>query len=331
MMNEADEVFKKQISKSHIQLEQMEEFSQLCKEGKAIPGISEEELASTIEDLANDVLTYSNDTVIDMIIRDVLNDTSDEKLKEILQNTKIANVDNEEVAGRAYPKYSDDSYYIEIGEKTERRVRLLSDVFAVLFMFNEKLIGMEHIVLCNLLEATKNRYNVNEEFTDDFNDVQIYMMLCDTLYQDSFTDKYIAYAREIHEMAMAFLIGHEIGHHYYGNTTEKPKSGMDSKIAEIKADSFALDFAFKYLQNSYANDENIYGIHFFAGVYVPLIASSSIDKNVFEDGENYPSILKRLLGVQRGLHKILTEDGWEDTKRYRDILLRIIDFPLQDS
>lgn len=330
-MNDADNVFESRISKSHIQREQIEEFSQLCREGKAISGMSEEEVESLIQDLANDKLTYSNDTVVDMIIKFVLDNTSDEKLIVILQNLKIANVDKKEIVGTAYPKYIDDSYYIEMGEEIERRIRLLSDVFAVLFMFNEKLNGIEHSVLCNLLEAARKRYDVNEEFTDDFSNVQLYMILCDNLYKDSFTDKYVAYAREIQEMAMAFFVGHEIGHHYYGNTTVKPKPGMESKVAELKADAFALDFSFQYLQSAYANDENIYGIHCFAGVYLPLIASAKTCENVFEDKENHPSIVTRLLGVQRGLQKILALAGWEDAKKYRDILMEIVRFPLQTN
>lgn len=328
-MNEADNVFTSRISKSHIQYEQMEEFFQLYKEGKAISGICEEELDSIIQDLANDKLDYSNDTVIDMIIKFVLDNTSDEKLATILENTKIANVDYEEIVGTAYPKYMDNSYYIEIGEGIERRVRLLSDVFAVLFMFNEKLNGIEYCVLHNLLDATKKRYEVNEEFTEDFSNVQIYMIICDKLYKDNFTDNYVAYSREIHEMAMAFLVGHEIGHNYYGDTIVRPEHGLKSQIAELKADSFAIDFAFRYLRNAYANDEDRYGIHCFAGVYLPLIASAKMCKSVFEDREDHPSIVKRLVGVQRGLKKILTPDGWEDTKEYRDLLMRLVQFPMQ--
>lgn len=328
-MIEADESFFNGISKLHIQYTQMEEFSQLCKEGKAISGICEEELDSIVQDLANDKLDYSNDMVIDMIIKYVLDNPNDEKLAAILQNTRIANVENNKVVGTAYPKYMDDSYYIEIGEETERRIRLLGDVFAVLFMFNEKLNNMEYSVLYNLLGAAKKRYNMNEEFTEDFSNVQIYMMICDKLYKDNFTDNYIAYSREIHEMAMAFLVGHEIGHNYYGDTISKPEHGLKSQMAELKADSFAIDFAFRYLRNAYANDEDRYGIHCFAGVYLPLIASAKMCKSVFEDGEDHPSIVKRLVGVQRGLKKILTPDGWEDTKEYRDLLMRLVQFPMQ--
>jgi hypothetical protein len=57
---------------------------------------------------------------------------------------------------------------------------------------------------------------------------------------------------------------------------------MKSQMAELMADSFAIKFAFKYMGNAYPNDENLYGIHFFAGVYLPLIASAKICKNVFE-------------------------------------------------
>lgn len=328
-MMEVDEVFSDRISKEHVQREQIKKFANMFKEGKAILGLSEDEMKALCLDLEQDNIPYSNDMVIDMIITFVVESCEDDKLLKILQHIKIAHIDKyKNIIGRAYPKYSDGSYYVEIGEDIDTQVRLLSDLFAILFMFNENLQEVEREVLYDLLEINRCRYKTHTEFTDDFNYIQIEMMICDRLYEDDFTDRYIAYSREINEMALAFLIGHEIGHHYFGHTDTPLHSENERKISELKADSFALDFAFQYLKKSYTNKNNIYGIHFFAGIYLPLIASADFCENIYEDDINHPALIKRLLGVQRGLEKKIQLSAWEDTQEYRGKLLKIINFPI---
>lgn len=327
-MMEVDEVFSDRISKEHVQREQMKKFADMLKEGKAISYLSEDEIKLLCLNLEQDKVAYSNDMVIDMIITFVVERCDDDKLLKILQHIKIAHVDEyKKIIGRAYPKYSDGSYYIEVGEDIDTQVRLLSDLFATLFMFNENLQEVERGVLYDLLEVNRCRYKNLTEFTDDFNFIQIKMMICDRLYEDDFTDRYIAYSREINEMALAFLIGHEIGHHYLGHTDTHQYLKNERKISELKADSFALDFAFQYLKKAYSNENNIYGIHFFAGIYLPLIASANFCRNIYKDDICHPALIKRLLGVQRGLKKKIELSAWEDTQEYRGKLLKIIDFP----
>lgn len=327
-MMEVDEVFSDRISKEHVQREQIKKFANMFKEGKAILGLSEDEMKTLCLDLEQDKVLYSNDMVIDMIITFVMESCDDDKLLKILQHIKIAHVDKDKgIIGRAYPRYSDGSYYVEIGEDIDTQVRLLSDLFAILFMFNENIQEVERGVLEDLLEINRCRYKTHTELTDDFNYIQIEMMICDCLYEDDFTDKYIAYSREINEVALAFLIGHEIGHHYYGHTDTQLQSENKRKISELKADSFALDFTFRYLKKAYSDENNIYGIHFFAGIYLPLIVSADFCKDIYEDDINHPALIKRLLGVQRGLKKRIELSAWEDTQEYRGKLLKIIDFP----
>lgn len=327
-MDESNEIFNDRISKAHVQREEFEEFVSLCKTGKAISGMSLEELNLFCSELEKDQVSFSNDMVVDMIIDFVRKNTKDDKLLKIFQHMKIAVVDDSNnIISRAYPKYIDGSYYIEIGEDIDKRIRLLSDIFALLFMCNEcdKHKG-EYLIIPKLLTVCKDRYIKNDELTNDFNDIQIKLMLWDAFYNEGFTDRFVAYSREINEMALAFLVGHEIGHHYYGHTEKKPKSGNDSKIAELKADGFALEFAVEYLQSAYKNDDDIYGIHFFAGVYLPLIVSAVLSEDICEDDMNHPAIIKRLVGVQRGLKKIIEISAWNEVQEYRRLLLDIIEF-----
>lgn len=327
-MSEAREVFDERKGEAHIQFEETRKFFELCQEGKAISGITEEEQIKLIEDLENDSVNYSNDMVIDMIIDYVIAITKEEKLLEILKNIKVGNIDDENIIGTSYPKYYDGSYYIEIGRKMERQIRLLSDVFAVLYMFNEKLSCIEYSILYKLLMVNLQRFNNDEEYTEDYNEVQSYMISYDNLLQSDFTDKYVAYAREIHEMAIAFFIGHEIGHHYYGHTEKQvDKIQEDSRIKEIKADSYGMEFAFEYLKSAYPCDEERYGIHQFAAVYIPLIVSMRFCEDILKDGAKHPSIIKRLLGVQKKLEKEIDKEGFEEVQKDISKLCEIIKIP----
>ncbi len=314
-MSEAGYIFNARKKEAHIQFEEMNKFIKLCEEGKAISGISEKEEKELISELEKDVVNYSNDMVVDMIIDYVIKTTEDERLFEILQNIRIANIDEDNITGRSYPKYYDGSYYIEISRKMDRQIRLLSDFFAVFYMSNKNLTFIENLILDELLNVNLQRFNSDTDNTEEYNEVQIHMMCCEKLLESDFTEKYIAYAREINEMALAFLVGHEIGHHYLGHTDYDNANKEDDKIKELKADEYGIEFAFEYLKSAYPNDESRYGIHHLAAVYIPLIVSVHFCNNIFEEGEKHPSIIKRLIGVQIKLKKMLDEDGFYNVQK----------------
>ncbi len=325
---EAKEVFNDRIKEVHIQREEVTVFNQLCQEGKAISGLEKEECETLLKDLDNDNVEYSNDMVIDMILDYVIKSTSDLKLKEVLENIKVANISSDDsIIGRAYPKYFDGSYYIEIGRNFERRIRLLSDIFAVLFMLNEKLEVVEYLVLHELLNANMQRFSKNEENNNSYNRVQLNMMYCDKMIGNNFSDKYITYASEIQEISTAFFVGHEIGHHYYGHTEQDSNSTTQDKTKELMADRYGIGFAFDYLESAYANSNRSYGIHQFAGIFIPLIVSAYLCDDIFEDKKNHPSIAKRLRGVQMQLQKLLDKAGYQEVEKYIFKLYEIIGHP----
>lgn len=314
-MSEARDVFNDRKKEVHIQREEMHNFLKLCQEGKAISGISEEEQKELICNLEKDTVSYSNDMVIDMIIDYVIKETEDEKLLRILENIKIANIDEDHIIGKSYSKYFDGSYYIEIGRKMDRQIRLLSDLFAVFYMFNENVTFNEKLILYELLKVNLQRFNLDTEYTEDYNEVQIHMMLCDNLLESDFTDNYVAYAREINEMALAFLVGHEIGHHYLGHTDCTNMNKEDDKIKELKADNYGIEFAFEYLKCAYQKDEARQGIHQLSAVYIPLIVSVHFCNDIFKDGEKHPAIFKRLLEVEVKLKELLNKDRFYNVQK----------------
>lgn len=325
-MSEAQDVFNARKKEAHIQLEEIKEFLQLCNEGKAFSGVEVQELEGLLEELENDKVEVSNDMGIDKIVIDVLRSTKDAKLIEVLKNLKVTNISDDSILGRAYPQYSDGTYYIEIGRNIDRKIRRLSELFGVLFMFNEKMERVESLVLCELLDVNILRFKQDEEWNAGYNEAQIKMMICDKVAVNHFTDKYVAYAREIYEMAIAFLVGHEIGHHYYGHTDWNDNSNEDGKIKELKADRYGMEFAFEYLKGAYASQNNRYGIHQFAGIYMPLIASSYMCDDIRKEEGKHPSMIKRLLGIQRWLGQLLDDEGYHEVQYCVHILCDVLDF-----
>lgn len=330
-MYESEEVFLNRTQEAHIQYEETRDFFDKCHKGEAFSGIDVEEETALLNDLENDSLKHSNDMIIELILQYVSESTKDEKLLKILNHLKIASViDDSSLIGRAYPKYSDGSYYIEMNRDMERRIRLLSDLFAVIFMRNENLELEELITLNGLYYANLQRYKNNEEYNSQYNFIQLNMILCDKVIGNQFTDKYVAYAREIQEMATAFFIGHEIGHHYYEHTTLKNSDSSNAPdtplIDELKADSYGIEFAFEYLKSAYKSEENIYSIHQFAGIYIPLISSSYFCNDITKDTNKHPSIIKRMILIQRTLNKLLDQAGFCQVKEYILLLCKSIDF-----
>lgn len=332
-MSESRDIFRNRIDKIHVQREEMNDFYKLVQEGCAISGLDDVELDKLIEDLNNDCVVRSNDMVIEMIIDDVMKNNNDTVLNKLLQNINIGYVSNDmEVIGRAYPKYFDESYYIEVGENICKKMLLLSDIFGVLFMPKNSSNFIEKIILEELLHSTIIRFQSGDEYPQPFNQVQLHMISYDKLSMNGcFTDHYVAYSREIYEMALAFFIGHEIGHHYLKHTDKSIKNEQQPKVKELMADLFAVDFAFKFMQNSYFSDNGFYGIHQFCGVFVPLIASSCFCKNIFEDDKNHPSIVHRIHVIQQKVKGKICEDAWTDVNEYISNLMTLIRFGNADN
>ena len=328
-MRDSENVFNYRIDKKHIQREEVDEIRRLYEKKSMILGIEQEEFEKLLNDLDTDDITHSNDMVTEMIISSVKEHTNDGKLKKILENINIAVISDKSLIGTAYPKYIDHSYYIEFGNNIYEKTMLLSDIFSVLFMYYEHSDSTEIKLLDLLLEANIQRFNSNVQSNDLFNIVQMRMLLFDKLKGNSdFTDHYVSYSREIYEMAIATLIGHEVGHHYFGHTDENIEDDPDPKNREFKSDCYGVDFAINYLQCNYKNSNNIYGIHQFAGIYIPLIVSSSFCNDIFNDGEKHPSIVKRIYNVQKELKMKLDQNTYQEMTNYIRKLAKKIQFPI---
>ena len=151
--NIADSIFKERRNEIHIQLEETESLINQCDEKNAIAYISKSELEELCSLLEKDELTHSNDMVFDLIIDYAKKEIEDERLLELINNLKIGNVDEKDIfIGRAYPKYYDNSYYIEISRKMDHQIRLLSDVWASYYMIDKSHLSAEKQLFTKLLQ-----------------------------------------------------------------------------------------------------------------------------------------------------------------------------------
>lgn len=204
---------------------------------------------------------------------------------------------------------------------------LLSDLFAIFFMYKKDIESTEKSLLDELLYANTQRFHTNEDTNESYNLVQIKTMIFHRMAgNDNFTNKYVAYAREIYEVSIAFFIGYEIGYHYYEHTNPSVKSSQDVKIKEYMADDYGVNFAITYLQSLYANDDNRYGIYQFAGIDIPLIASSYFCDDILLDGETHPAIAKRFCKIQKYLKIKIEKKAYQEVENYIGELYKTIKF-----
>lgn len=100
---------------------------------------------------------------------------------------------------------------------------------------------------------------------------------------------YIDKANSIYVAAKCFVIGHELGHQYFGHLTEEGKKDRGSeKYAndELIADSFALELLSKNALGNYINTHNV-------GCICALGSIVLVNSN-FDQGENYPDSKSRM-------------------------------------
>lgn len=309
-MLESKEVFYNMDESCHIQLDCVKELTENNK-GNVIA--NEEEVINVLKQLENDELDYSNETLIDGIVKKVINVTENDELIEVLKRIFIM-VDTKEnnIKARAYPQYSDKSYFVEIGKSMYHYILNMSDVISMIILLcyickTEDEIQIAHkVISSDLMDLKKNN---NSFFLKKSN------IILNTHGDTEFEDMYYKFSVETFEVAIAFLMGHEIGHHYYGHTEvdiksilendnigEEIKSPEDPRMNELLADKFAVGFACEYLKGMYGEVSIQHG----CGMYIPLLASA-LQCNPMITSKTHPSIFLRLFVLKDNMIKVLND------------------------
>ena len=169
-----------------------------------------------------DKLVYSNDMVLDKVRKH----TQDSDIRNFIDSVKIGNI-QDFIFGSAYQKCSDNSHYSELGLYFLQTIQYVSDIAASLFINEEIKINPfhSHVLLkmnLALVEAIDNKEDVF--YIPRYGYAQYWMKFVD----DNFTDLLVYYGREIYEMAVAFILSHELGHHFWGHTEADNISNRDN-------------------------------------------------------------------------------------------------------
>jgi hypothetical protein len=201
---------------------------------------------------------------------------------------------------RAYPEYFDESYLVHIGHEIYHRLELISNIIgAVVMILTMNLTQSENKLLHDVLIINLSQISGEKPKTDEIGKL---LYLHDKNQNTEFSDLYVKYTNEVFEVALAFLIGHEIGHHYHGDTkgtyvktiknVEMPIMSVDDpRIRELVADKFALGFVLEYIiGNNGAEDVKL---HQGCAVFATLIASALLGDPI-ETGKTHPSLLLRI-------------------------------------
>lgn len=313
-MTASKDFFYRRIDKDHVQYSQMEDFLNKCKNGEAISGLGKGELEQLVSDLSNDDVNYSNDMVIDMILKCLVKNTEDNKLKKLLNHINAGNVNYNNIIATSYNKFYDGSSYFEIGRDIDKKVRLFCDLVATFVFSQEKLADKEENVLVQrilweLMIANIDRVRKNEEYTNEYGLVQLIMMKCDMVLKGGFTDRYVKISREMNEVALCFLLCHEIGHLYYEH--EKCNDSSKNKDMEFLADEFAVERVFEYIKWGFQQEE----VYLFIAVYIIFFVSSFYcDMN--KEQVNHASLNRRTENINSIMEGKLDENIYDLVVNY---------------
>lgn len=318
------------------QLQQLENLLFEIADAGFTVGISQEEIDKLLESLRIDEkgLLYSNDSTVDMIIKDIIqfaaeNDIYRRFLTKVDVESQFGNRSMASTSGLKNGKFK-----ISAGEEFFTAIQIVSDIagmFPLLEEFPDSPCKCCDFYIHFPIELTRLLDNPVMKLTDDKNCVHCNQLLIDideNIYPN-FYDYLIYYGREICEVAIASLIGHEIGHNYLGHLSGKAHGHLnleclceldnenDFWIMEYNADAFGIDFAIRYIVSSLEKGNN-FGFPlkdnvFYAtdyrllGLPILLLASENYNKKAKGD-DSHPPLVKR----EEFLWKVLKEMGMGD-------------------
>lgn len=302
----AQKLFEEKIDKRHIQREEVEMLLEKIKIGEAISLSAPEDIARLKHDLDMDKLVYSNDMVLDMVLDKVRKHTQDSDVRDFIDSVKIGNI-QDFISGSAYQKCSDNSHYSELGLYFLQTIQYVSDIAASLFINEEIKINPLHsyaLLKMNLalVEAIDNKEDVL--YIPEYGYAQYWMKFVDDNFDKYFTDLLVYYGREIYEMAVAFILGHELGHHFLGHTETDNISNRDNSWdKEYEADQFGIKFALEYMRASIEEEDYVLPNKYkhihknvdyrVFGIVIAFVSSGLFDKRAIEESKLHPSLQSR--------------------------------------
>ena len=222
----------------NVQREKLEQLIAYAKEYDLPLGASEEEINKLLLDLENDQLKRSNDSEIDLVIDTVYNYTDNLKLLSLLDEVKAKNSAKEKIKLNAFAHFTPSGIPEVVAARLFlKKLEQLSNVAATVFLQEYFNLSSLFTAITQFLISTVHAYDhdYDEDFEEPYAYAQGLLKEYDEQHpEERFSDHLIYFGREIYEGAIAFVVGHEIGHHYCGSVGRLLK---EEKLNTLNAES----------------------------------------------------------------------------------------------
>lgn len=268
--------------------------------------ILEEEYNKNQEMIEELELWYSNDYLIHLIMSQFI-DEADEITRNQLKEVFIGKIYSDEVNATAHeidPDYK--GYLITFNFEFEYQLFNLSEVIASEILFctskdeeSKNLIG---VLLLSNIEALPNQ---NES------GMYIQSMLPEQMRQTYNNLSMYAYLG-----ATAFVLGHEIGHHFLKHTNKPNNSitpfrnyhirgGNINHEYEFAADEYALSLMLK------GNKEESRKFEYLAGPVIAIITLALEEQSPDKSNNSHPSLKDRYINIKNKIQDYCSEEEYE--------------------
>lgn len=157
----------------------------------------------------------------------------------------------------------DSTHKVIAGRAFLRRLEQISNIVSIIFLYEyypyPKLFHVNLQYLVSMVYAFD--MGIDEDYEHSYHHAQYLMFEADKFYPN-FTDHLAYFSCEIYEVAVAFAVDHEIGHHYLEHIEDLVKrrglvSSSEKKSNEVSADIYAVYFAIEYANSCLSENNSV--------------------------------------------------------------------------
>ncbi|BDU49478.1 hypothetical protein [Haliovirga abyssi] len=236
----------------------------------------------------NRSLNYSNDYLTDILLEKIFHNIPQEISKEITNTFVGVSVFDSSLNAYAYQQFDDSSYLIVY------TTSLMNKISIVLC-----------IITCYICERNYH-FNLNtlkelflEQLTSDYNEMINIQEIIDDLLKTSLIHVREDFDRifgKLHEYSTCFVLGHEIGHHFFLHTKNidlkenlniLSENIKNNHINELYCDKFSAFITFE----TFAKDQKNSALEII-GIVSALLALT-LEENFYEHSTTHPSFKNR--------------------------------------
>lgn len=273
-------------------------------------------------------LWYSNDIIINKIMHAFINN-ADEVSKEELKKVYIGKLKSDDINAEAHYKDSEyKGYLITYNFELEYISANFSELLVSYFLFitnrSDELKDIIILLVVSILNALPNQSEevIYISSSKEFSELK-------PIYSKMFMDSLIG--------AKAFVVAHEIGHHFLKHTDLKKTfmqpyiraEGNKEHADEFAADEFAINLMFTR-KNKSEQDENdpvlvdLESLGYYFGPMIVFISLAYNDSEPWVDSKTHPSIQERYLKVIKQMKDYSEDNQYEFLLEFTTELFEII-------